>query len=399
MDRRAIYSSRDEAVLSQQAQHRSNDILGFRPSAEVFEGSRLQTHAIKSHIVEVEITPDTPHEIIVQYARAIALLLLGEVMCPDSSGNMAPLLYLTKLENIVEAKNYSWGSAVLAFLYRELCNASAKGKTAIGGALQLLQIWAWSRIIPLCPVLGVERVYMGQVQIDNNRLLPSAPYGAIWNCEHNFTWTVRTTVRVIRDILDKMQADQFIWQPYDMDSDVIVGYATDFNSQLWRSTCPLILYAIVEMHYPERVLRQFDGKDDMTRSYKDHPFPIEEIQNKVLGMVHNITRHFVSSSTDRRVESGYQPGDAPILQIVLDEVNALQAIFQSRPQDIEGYRQLVDRVAHGVQNIKKALTHQPHQIATSSDNAPTTSHRQRRNSSRMSIEAVEHDDVGLEPWP
>ncbi|KAK4392672.1 protein MAINTENANCE OF MERISTEMS [Sesamum angolense] len=139
--------------------------LGFRPSAEAFEGSRLQTHAIKSHIVEVEITPDTPHEIIVQYARAIALLLLGEVMCPDSSGNTVPLLYLTKLEDIVEAKNYSWGSAVLAFLYRELCNASTKGKAAIGGALQLLQ---------------------------------------------------------------------FIWQPYDMDSDVIVAYATDFKPPLWE---------------------------------------------------------------------------------------------------------------------------------------------------------------------
>ncbi|KAL0367277.1 UNVERIFIED_CONTAM: protein MAINTENANCE OF MERISTEMS [Sesamum radiatum] len=145
--------------------------LGFRPDATAFKGSRLQTHAIISHIAQVEITYDTPHEIVVQYARAVALLLLGGVMCPDSSGNLIPLLYLTKLEDIVEARNYSWGSAVLAFLYRELCNATNKGKAAIGGALQLLQIWAWSRIIPLCPGLGAERVYMGQVQTDNNRLL------------------------------------------------------------------------------------------------------------------------------------------------------------------------------------------------------------------------------------
>ncbi|KAL0360786.1 UNVERIFIED_CONTAM: hypothetical protein Sradi_3763100 [Sesamum radiatum] len=134
-------------------------------------------------------------------------------MCPDSSGNLIPLLYLTKLEDIVEARNYSWGSAVLAFLYRELCIATNKGKAAIGGALQLLQIWAWSRIIPLCPGLGAERVYMGQVQTDNNRLLPAAPYGATWNCEHTFTRTVRTTVRVIRDILDEMQSDQLILTP------------------------------------------------------------------------------------------------------------------------------------------------------------------------------------------
>ncbi|KAL0290554.1 UNVERIFIED_CONTAM: protein MAIN-LIKE 1 [Sesamum angustifolium] len=188
-------------------------------------------------------------------------------MCPDSSGNLVSLLYLAKLEDIVAARNYSWGSAVLAFLYLELCNASEKGKAAIGGALQLVHIWAWSRIIPLCPGLGAPRVHMGQHQIDNNRVLPGAPYGAMWNCEHTFTRTVRTTVRVIRDILDEMQYDQFIWQPYDMESNVIMAYAGDFNPQLWRSICPLIFYAIVEMHHPERVLRQFG----MMQNIPDQP--------------------------------------------------------------------------------------------------------------------------------
>ena len=71
-----------------------------------------------------------------------------------------------------------------------------------------MQIWAWSRITPLCPGLGAQRLFMGQVQMDNNRWLPAAPYGATWNCQHTFTTTVRGTVRVIREILDEMQADQ-----------------------------------------------------------------------------------------------------------------------------------------------------------------------------------------------
>ncbi|KAL0340442.1 UNVERIFIED_CONTAM: hypothetical protein Sradi_4561000 [Sesamum radiatum] len=128
-------------------------------------------------------------------------------MCPDSLGNLVSLLYLAKLEDIVEARNYSWGSAVLIFLYCELCNASTKGKPAIGGQLQLLQIWAWSRIIPICPGLGAPRIHMGQHPTDNNRLLPAAPYDAILNYEHTFTRIVRTTVRIIRDILDEMQFD------------------------------------------------------------------------------------------------------------------------------------------------------------------------------------------------
>ncbi|KAL0283972.1 UNVERIFIED_CONTAM: protein MAIN-LIKE 1 [Sesamum angustifolium] len=384
MDRRAVYGPRDGTVLSQQSQHRSDKILdgdidevlqakraddgepvsgtdlertsvqwqeycmqyiGFAPEEGALKGSRLQVKAIIHHISRVHITPDTPHLTVVQYARVVALLLLDGTMCPDSSGNLVSLLYLAKLEDIVASRNYSWGSAVLAFLYRELCNSSEKGKAAIGGALQLVRIWAWSRIIPLCPGLGAPRVHMGPHQIDNNRVLPGAPY-------------VRTTVRVIRDILDEMQYDQFIWQPYDMESNVIMAYAGDFNPQLWRSICPLIFYAIVEMHHPERVLRQFgmmqnipdqpDTRDmslhKITRSNRtgtdwvlQHILYITRWQRRYDTVIqrqpisnrrdtdrgywewyNNITRHFVSSSTDRRVESGYQPGDAPVLQIVVD---------------------------------------------------------------------------------
>ncbi|KAL0363057.1 UNVERIFIED_CONTAM: protein MAINTENANCE OF MERISTEMS [Sesamum calycinum] len=407
MDRRAVYGPRDGTVLSQQSQHRSDEILDgdidevlqakradvyrFRTRRGSVEGSRLQVRAIIDHISHVHITPDTPHLTVVQYARAVALLLLGGTMCPDSSGNLVSLLYLAKLEDIVAARNYSWGSAVLAFLYRELCNASEKGKAAIGGALQFGPGHASFHFVP---DFGAPRVHMGPHQIDNNRVLPGAPYGAMWNCEHTFTRTVRTTVRVIRDILDEMQYDQFIWQPYDMESNVIMAYAGNFNPQLWRSICPLIFYAIVEMHHPERVLRQFgmmqnipdqpDTRDmslhKITRSNRtgtdwvlQHILYITRWQRRYDTVIqrqpisnrrdtdrgywewyNNITRHFVSSSTDRRVESGYQPGDAPILQIV------------------------------------------PQQTATPSDSAPTTSHRQRRSSSQMSIGSVERGDIGVD---
>ncbi|KAL2254564.1 UNVERIFIED_CONTAM: Serine/threonine-protein phosphatase 7 long form, partial [Sesamum indicum] len=298
---------------------------------------------------------------------------------------------------IETARNYSWGSAVLAFLYRELCNASTKGKAAIGGALQLLQIWAWSRIMPLYPGLGAQRLFMGQVQMDNNRWLPAAPYGATWNCQHTFTTTVRGTVRVIREILDEMQADQFIWQPYDMDSNVIMAYTDELNPQLWRSFVPLIFYAIVEMHRPERVVRQFGMRQNVPESTDTRDMSLHQIsQRGYWEWYYNITRNFVSSSTDRRVESGYQPGEAPMLQVVANEVNALETLCRSRPPNIEGYSQLVDRFEHGLHIIKEAITQQPQQIASPSDDAPTTSHRQRRSSSRMSTGSVERRDIGLD---
>ncbi|KAL0368385.1 UNVERIFIED_CONTAM: hypothetical protein Scaly_1057400 [Sesamum calycinum] len=302
MDRRAVYGPRDGTVLSQQSQHRSDEILdgdidevlqanmptviwglpidgepvsgtdlertsvqwqeycmqyiGFAPEEGALKGSRLQVKAIIDHISHVHITPDTPHLTVVQYARAVALLLLGGTMCPDSSGNLVSLLYLAKLEDIVAARNYSWGSAVLAFLYREF-------------------IWAWSRIIPLCPGLGAPRVHMGPHQIDNNRVLPGAPYGAMWNYQpdtrdmslHKITRSNRTgTDWVLQHIL----------------------YITRWQRR----------YDTVIQRQP------ISNRRDTDRGYWE--------------WYNNITRHFVSSSTDRRVESGYQPGDAPMLQICVE---------------------------------------------------------------------------------
>ncbi|KAL0358311.1 UNVERIFIED_CONTAM: Serine/threonine-protein phosphatase 7 long form [Sesamum angustifolium] len=156
--------------------------IGFAPEEGALKGSRLQVKAIIHHISRVHITPDTPHLTVVQYARAVALLLLGGTMCPDSS---------------------------------ETCE---KGKAAIGGALQLVQI----------------------------------------------------------------------------------GFCSTYSTSL-------------------------DGKDDMTQSYKDNHFQQKRYRSRILGMIqqHN-TSFFVSLSTDRRVESGYQPGDAPVLQIVTQQVNTLQ---------------------------------------------------------------------------
>ncbi|KAL0324548.1 UNVERIFIED_CONTAM: protein MAINTENANCE OF MERISTEMS [Sesamum calycinum] len=263
-------------------------------------------------------------------------------MCPDSSGNLVSLLYLAKLEDIVEARNYGWGSAILAFLYRELCNASTKGKVAIGGALQLVQ-----------------------------------HHMVRWNYEHAFTRTVRTTVRVIRDILNKMQYDQ----PYDMESDVIMAYAGDFNPQLWRSICPLIFYAIVEMHHPEQVLRQFG----MMQNIPDQP----DTRNMSL---HKITRSN-RTGTDWVLQHIHY---ITRWQRQYDTVNTLEALFQSTLVDVEGYRQLVAQLAHEVQIIKEVITHQLQQIATPSDTAPTTSHKQRKSSSQMSIGSVERGDIGVD---
>ncbi|KAK4395708.1 protein MAINTENANCE OF MERISTEMS [Sesamum angolense] len=242
---------------------------------------------------------------------------------------MVSLLYLAKLEDIVAARYYSWGSAVLAFLYRELCNASEKGKAAIGGALQLVQMHHAVRVLR---------------QFEMMQNIPDQPDTRDMSL-HKITRSNRTgTDWVLQHIL----------------------YITKWQRR----------YDTVIQRQP------ISNKRDTDRGYWE--------------WYNNITRHFVSSSTDRRVESGYQPGDAPVLHIVTQQVNTLQTLFQSKPVDVEGYRQLVAQLEHEVQIIAEAITHQPQQTATPSDTTPTTSHRQRRSSSQMSIGLVERGDIGVD---
>ncbi|KAL0423894.1 UNVERIFIED_CONTAM: protein MAINTENANCE OF MERISTEMS [Sesamum radiatum] len=337
MDRRAVYGPRDGTVLSQQSQHRSDEILDGdidevlqakrADDGEPVSGTDLERTSVQWQEYCMQYTGFAPEEGALkgsrlQYARAVALLLLGGTMCPDSSGNLVSLLYLAKLEDIVAARNYSWGNAVLAFLYRELCNASEKGKAAIGGALQLasfhfvpdlvLHVYIWAHTKYIITVCSQEH---HMVQCGTVSTLSPGCNMIRWQRRYD-------TVIQRQPISNRRDTDRGYWEWYN-----------------------------------------------------------------------NITRHFVSSSTDRRVESGYQPGDAPVLQIV---VNTLKTLFQSKPVDVEGYRQLVAQLEHEVQIIAEAIKHQPQQTATPSDSAPTTSHRQRKSSSQMSIGSVERGDIGVD---
>ncbi|XP_012833900.1 PREDICTED: uncharacterized protein LOC105954767 [Erythranthe guttata] len=61
-------------------------------------------------------------------------------------------------------------------------------------------------------------------------------------------------------MLDQMLPDQFIWTPYDLDDpeyQSVGGDSTITCNGIWVSRVPLICYAIVEMHRPDRVVRQF----------------------------------------------------------------------------------------------------------------------------------------------
>ncbi|KAL0360756.1 UNVERIFIED_CONTAM: hypothetical protein Sradi_3760100 [Sesamum radiatum] len=250
-------------MTKQQWQNYCHQWLGFQPNENSFKNARIKLAALLDRLLNHTCDDDSPFEEVLQEARVCVMCLIGGLLCPDATGNIVSLLYLRHMENIDEESTSNWGTAVLAYLYGKLCTASQWGKTNIGGAMQLLQIWAWSRIITLAPIPSNNVADLMPTIDDPENILPVPPYARRWSYHISQTHTAHNAIRIIRNTLDRMQENEFIWTPYlhglpELQS--LPAYATRTP---WNIRCPLINYSIVEMHHVERVLRQFGMIQDI----------------------------------------------------------------------------------------------------------------------------------------
>jgi hypothetical protein len=89
-----------------------------------------------------------------QRARCFALWAMGGCWFSDSTKSSVLMDCVRWTDDFGACSQMSWGSAVLAYLYRQLCRAAtadASKITSIGGALNLLHMWARERIRRLQP--------------------------------------------------------------------------------------------------------------------------------------------------------------------------------------------------------------------------------------------------------
>ena len=98
------------------------------------------------------LAADADDKVVQQNARYHLLVRMGALLFMDKSVDRVLLLTLPLFNPISNARQYSWGSAVLAWLYRQLCSVSKKDAMQIGGALLLVQLWAYSRFPQICPI-------------------------------------------------------------------------------------------------------------------------------------------------------------------------------------------------------------------------------------------------------
>ncbi|MFQ6658722.1 hypothetical protein Gotur_027859 [Gossypium turneri] len=65
-------------------------------------------------------------------ARAYIMYIIGGVLMPDANNNKVHIMYLPLLADLTNVRSYSWGSAILAVLYRELCRMTKPSVVDMG---------------------------------------------------------------------------------------------------------------------------------------------------------------------------------------------------------------------------------------------------------------------------
>lgn len=144
--------------------NRCEKLLGFRPGPNDVTPSMINASALQGG---PELQANSPDEAVQQSTRLLIMQLLGGLLFPDTTRKHVRLYFLDLLEDLREAGQYSWGSAVLAFLYRSMCRAADFQYSSLGGCLVLLQIWAWERLPMVRPTALIP------IQNPSDR-----PYGA-----------------------------------------------------------------------------------------------------------------------------------------------------------------------------------------------------------------------------
>jgi len=152
------------------------------------------------------------------HCRAYILGLIGRVLMPDKTGNKVYLMYLTFLTNLRRTTRYSWGSACLVVLYRELCRSTdAKAKT-MGGCASLLQSWAWYHMPYIAPLSRQQPSYPLVCRWSGGRVLNFR------NVPHNNLVGYRSMIDHIQvdQVMDKMHSLQFYFKILNFNTNFLI---------------------------------------------------------------------------------------------------------------------------------------------------------------------------------
>ncbi|WVZ85625.1 hypothetical protein U9M48_032527, partial [Paspalum notatum var. saurae] len=418
------------AAVSDGWRARVQDFLGTELPPAPAEGRRGRVSGVLLSWLRArfgECPDEADHATVTYHCRAWVLHMFGSVLFPDGTGDSASWMYIHCLRDWDDAGQYNWGSAVLAFLYRQLCEACRRHapSSTMAGCTFLLQIWMWSRLPVGRPQVFTPRAWEPFGVPD---LYPTVAY--IWeNVSAPYAITKRAYVEYSNE-LDALNPSTVAWEPYTHPK--VQGLPLNTmcvrDSALFRMRCPLICFYAVEVHLPHRVARQFELMQDwppeeVSTSIQLHKFDRVR-QRKVTDFAHH-HRDYIDCATryklrqkwttddyadmtssddedttfDQRATEGTQVEIAPILDRVgtsvrqsVDDITAFLATQADVPHNTNPAMELLQKLKRRLSRVANRCgcwTQSMHDIAM-----PALSHR-----SGDSAQKIGHASVGQSTSP
>ncbi|KAE8784218.1 mutator protein [Hordeum vulgare] len=201
---------------------------------------------------------DADDEVIQRYARIYMWYVISRTIFADGTCKNAPWMWLKALT--VFDNKFSWGSAALAYLYRQLddgCRRTTKDG-GVGGCMLLLSVWSWERL----PV-GRPKSSQWNTWDDHGNPVRQPTWAYKWDLVSEVASEVNLLYKQYTNEMDSLTPEQVEWEPYGVGTNFGGAHTFELNPlcvqerHLWLMRCPLICNWAVEFHLPHRVMRQF----------------------------------------------------------------------------------------------------------------------------------------------
>ena len=114
------------------------ELLGVTPPTDALKGSSISIRWLCDQLSLP--APDADEVVLERSAHGFILVLMGSFLFVDKKGVHVHLCFLPLLRDLTHTTTYSWGGAVLAHTYRELCRSSLDRRRGISGCITVIQV-------------------------------------------------------------------------------------------------------------------------------------------------------------------------------------------------------------------------------------------------------------------
>ncbi|KAK1670864.1 hypothetical protein QYE76_059023 [Lolium multiflorum] len=235
-------------------------LIGMAPPEPPNKANRAPVGANYKWIAHhfAQCPPEADRDIVRTYTRVYLWYVISKTLFADSGGKLAQWCWLKALT--VLERQWSWGTATLAYLYRQLddgCHMT--GTMGIGGCMLLLPVWSWERI----PV-GRPKIYQKMPWDVHENVLREPTWAYQWDRVEEMTNDPTVMYRQYTKELDTLTTKQVDWEPYGTRGH-FARHVQDLNPKCLAEECP------PEWQHTDRALHRLDRKQQRKiQNWPDH---------------------------------------------------------------------------------------------------------------------------------